>query len=77
MEKCMYRAILVPLDGSPFGEQALPLALSIARRAGVGLHLISVHAPITTPAMGDRPLDYYVASDLGGKNPARPISMES
>src|SRR5437899_9281126 len=27
----MIRNILVPLDGSAFGEQALPLALSIAR----------------------------------------------
>src|SRR5713226_8647422 len=45
----MYRSILVPLDGSPFGEQALPLALSIARRAGAGLELVNVHetlAPI-------------------------------
>jgi nucleotide-binding universal stress UspA family protein len=29
----MYRSILVPLDGSAFSEHALPLALSIARRA--------------------------------------------
>ena len=29
----MYRKLLVPLDGSTFGEHALPLALSIARRA--------------------------------------------
>ena len=29
----MYRTILVPLDGSPFAEHALPLALSIARRS--------------------------------------------
>jgi nucleotide-binding universal stress UspA family protein len=30
----MYHSILVPLDGSKFGEHALPLALSIARRRG-------------------------------------------
>ena len=29
----MYRSLLVPLDGSAYAEQALPLALSIARRA--------------------------------------------
>ena len=28
----MYRISLVPLDGSTFGEQALPLAVNIARR---------------------------------------------
>ena len=27
-----YRSVLVPLDGSPFGEHALPLALGIAHR---------------------------------------------
>ena len=29
----MYHSILVPLDGSQFAEQSLPLALSIANRA--------------------------------------------
>jgi nucleotide-binding universal stress UspA family protein len=45
----MYRSILVPLDGSAFGEQALPLALGIARRAGAQLHLAHVHVPILSP----------------------------
>jgi nucleotide-binding universal stress UspA family protein len=39
----MYRSILVPLDGSPFSEHALPLALSIARRSGAQLYLAHVH----------------------------------
>ena len=30
----MYRSLLVPLDGSDFGEHALPLALSLARGSG-------------------------------------------
>jgi nucleotide-binding universal stress UspA family protein len=42
-DKIMYRSILVPLDGSRFGEHALPLALSLARRAGASLHLVEVH----------------------------------
>src|SRR3712207_6268837 len=42
----MYRSILVPLDGSTFGEHALPLAVSIARRAGATLNLVHVHAPL-------------------------------
>jgi nucleotide-binding universal stress UspA family protein len=42
----MYRSILVPLDGSAFGEHALPLALSIARRARTELLLLHVHAPL-------------------------------
>jgi nucleotide-binding universal stress UspA family protein len=39
----MYRSILVPLDGSVFGEHALPLALSLARRSGATIHLAHVH----------------------------------
>lgn len=37
--------ILVPLDGSPFAEQALDFAVEIARRAGAELRLVRVHAP--------------------------------
>jgi nucleotide-binding universal stress UspA family protein len=43
----MYRTILVPLDGSAFGEYALPLALSIARRSGASVQLAHVHTPET------------------------------
>jgi nucleotide-binding universal stress UspA family protein len=42
-EAIMFRSLLVPLDRSPLAEQALPLALSIARRAGAGLELVLVH----------------------------------
>jgi nucleotide-binding universal stress UspA family protein len=37
------RSILVPLDGSPFAEQALPLACDLVRRAGATLRLAMVH----------------------------------
>ena len=30
----MYRTILVPVDGSPLSEYAIPFALEIARRGG-------------------------------------------
>jgi nucleotide-binding universal stress UspA family protein len=46
----MLRSILVPLDGSPFGEHALPLALGIARRAGAELQLLHVHQPVVIAA---------------------------
>src|SRR5262249_9647998 len=39
-------SILVPLDGSTFGEHALPLAASLARRANAVLHLVHVHQAI-------------------------------
>lgn len=37
-----YYSILVPLDGSPSAEQSLPLALSIANRAGACLDIVRV-----------------------------------
>jgi nucleotide-binding universal stress UspA family protein len=37
---------MVPLDGSPFGECALPLALSLARRANATLQLVQVMPPL-------------------------------
>ncbi|HZT83259.1 MAG TPA: universal stress protein [Gemmataceae bacterium] len=43
----MFRSILVPLDGSPLGEQALPLAVSLARRVGAALEVAHV---LVTPA---------------------------
>ena len=39
----MIHAILVPLDGSPFAEPALPLALRLARCARATLDLVRVH----------------------------------
>ncbi len=42
----MFRSIMVPLDGSAFGEQALPLAAALARRAGARLELVHVHAGV-------------------------------
>jgi nucleotide-binding universal stress UspA family protein len=45
----MYRTIMVPLDDSPLGERALPLALDLAWRTGATLHLVHIHLPIITP----------------------------
>jgi nucleotide-binding universal stress UspA family protein len=40
----MIRSILVPLDGSTFGEHALPLAMSMAKRLDASLNLMHVHS---------------------------------
>jgi nucleotide-binding universal stress UspA family protein len=58
----MFRSILVPLDGSAFGEHVLPLALSIARRTGAALRLVRVLPRLAdvffwTPPPGD-PLEH-------------------
>jgi nucleotide-binding universal stress UspA family protein len=56
----MYRNILVPLDASPFAEHALPVALSIARRANAKLHVTLVHAPLAA-TYGELPADVETA----------------
>ncbi|MBI4519644.1 MAG: universal stress protein [Gemmatimonadetes bacterium] len=42
----MLRSILVPLDGSCFGEHALPWAGALARRSGAKVELVHVHKPV-------------------------------
>lgn len=44
-EGTMFRTIIVPLDGSAFAEQALPVALRIAGRAAAELHVVEAHVP--------------------------------
>jgi nucleotide-binding universal stress UspA family protein len=41
----MYRTILVPLDGSTFSAQALPVAAALARRTGAALRVVTVIDP--------------------------------
>jgi nucleotide-binding universal stress UspA family protein len=57
----MYRNLLVPLDGSPFAEEALPLALDVARRAGAELHLVSVAPPPTPHLFSDKTTPHTAA----------------
>ncbi len=45
----LYRSVLVPLDGSPMAEHALPYAYEIARRAGATLHLVHVCTDTDSP----------------------------
>jgi nucleotide-binding universal stress UspA family protein len=42
-EHAMYASIVVPLDGSPFSERALPLALALGRRLNAEVELVHVH----------------------------------
>jgi nucleotide-binding universal stress UspA family protein len=42
----MLRSILVPLDGSPLAERALPIACDLVRRGKGALHLVRAHVPL-------------------------------
>jgi nucleotide-binding universal stress UspA family protein len=55
------RRVLVPLDGSPFAEQALPLALRMADLFVAELALVRVVEPVPTASL-----------DIGGLGPALP-----
>ena len=57
----MYRTILVPLDGSAFGEQALSWGVGIARRAGARLEVVTVQVPVA-PMYGGTPLMGFEAT---------------
>ena len=59
----MYRALLVPLDGSSFAEQALPLATELAVRAGAVLHIVLVHHSIALVPGPGEPVVFQPAVD--------------
>jgi len=42
-----YRSLLIPLDGSGFAEQALPIAIEIAQAARASVRLALVHQPVS------------------------------
>ncbi len=42
----MSHTILVPLDGSTFGEAALPMAITLTKRWPARLHLVTVEEPL-------------------------------
>lgn len=47
-------ALLVPLDGSPFAEAALPMAQEVAERTGARLRLVLVHEARPGGVAGDQ-----------------------
>lgn len=55
----MYTSLLVPLDGSPQSEQAVPIAVALARRSAAVVELVHVHpalallsgAPVLDPRL--------------------------
>ena len=59
----MLRRILVPVDGSPFGEQAIPRAMQIARATRATVELVHVHDVSGT------------ASTLGVATAGTPVSV--
>lgn len=46
----MFRHLMLPLDGSSFAEEAVPVAVEVARRSGAVLDLVHVRRPDDQPA---------------------------
>jgi nucleotide-binding universal stress UspA family protein len=63
----MIRNIVVPLDGSQFGEMAAPPALEIARQTGAQLHFVHVLVPLIVAD----PMMQYSMVEVEGMNEAR------
>lgn len=63
----MYRSLLVPLDGSTFAEQALPMAAEIAGRCRATLHIVLVHNSIAVVPGPGEPVVLDPAVDEAGR----------
>jgi nucleotide-binding universal stress UspA family protein len=50
----VYRRIIVPLDGTRFGDQALPTAIDVALRTGASLELVHVQQGANRPALEEK-----------------------
>jgi nucleotide-binding universal stress UspA family protein len=58
------RSVLVPLDGSPFAEQALPWGIAIARKARARLRLALVHQVPQPPPLDEASIRLYTQIEL-------------
>jgi nucleotide-binding universal stress UspA family protein len=58
-----FRSLVVPVDGSPVAEQAIPVALEIARRAGSAIRLVLVHRELS-PLLIMEPAEVYTKTVL-------------
>jgi nucleotide-binding universal stress UspA family protein len=69
----MPRLVMVPLDGSAYAEQALPLALAIARRSDGALHLVTVRPSLPLDLDGTTEAEYLVriAAQIESELPGR------
>ena len=65
-----FRSIVVPLDGSPFAEQAIPAATAIARATRAKVRLVLVHR-LPPPPNDPRTAKLYVSVDLAVRKAER------
>ncbi|HEU4524197.1 MAG TPA: universal stress protein, partial [Gemmatimonadales bacterium] len=66
-----FRSILLPLDGSPFAEQAIPWAAAIARKARARLRLVFAHQPPVPPPRDQSSMRLYTRIELAVRKSER------
>ena len=72
----MFQRMLVPLDGSRFAEQALPLAMHLARmRHGALVLLQVIHAPVRSGGRLDPPMFVLELADTRRQKALRYLSQ--
>src|ERR1017187_1900823 len=79
----VYQNIMIPLDGSPLAEQALPIAMDLAWRCGAPLLLFQVrttsthlHLPRSIEATEKQSADYLRTQAQRFSTPAVEIRCE-
>lgn len=70
-EPLRFRSILLPLDSSPFAEQAIPWAAAIARKARARLRLALVHQPPFPPPLDEGNVRLYTRIELAVRKAER------
>jgi nucleotide-binding universal stress UspA family protein len=70
-EPLRFRSILLPLDSSPFAEQAIPWAAAIARKARARLRLALVHQPPFPPPLDESNVRFYTRIELAVRKAER------
>ena len=63
-EPLRFRSVLLPLDGSPFAEHAVPWAAAIARKARARLRLALVHQSPPSPPVDQSGVRLYTKIEL-------------
>jgi nucleotide-binding universal stress UspA family protein len=71
LEPLRIRSVLLPLDGSPFAEQAVPWAAAIARRARARLRLALVHQTPPSPPLDASTARLYTRIELAVRKSER------
>ena len=70
----MQTRIAVPLDGSPFANRAIPLALALARRSAATVELLHVHEQVLV-AIGAPPFSVRVDDDERARMRAELVTL--